>query len=88
MSPALVADMCGEALFLILKIALPMLLTALTIGVTVSLVQAITQIQEQSLTFIPKILGVCAVLLLFGSYINNSIMGFTHKVFSVISQAK
>jgi flagellar biosynthetic protein FliQ len=88
MSPALVADICGEALFLVIKIAMPMLLTALVIGVVVSLIQAITQIQEQSLTFIPKILGVCAALLLFSSYINSSIMSFTHKVFSIISQAK
>jgi flagellar biosynthesis protein FliQ len=64
MSANLAIDLVRNALMLTLLVAGPMLLTALLVGVGVSLLQAVTQIQEQTLTFIPKLLLVGLVLLL------------------------
>jgi flagellar biosynthetic protein FliQ len=88
MSPTMVADICHEAIMLTLHIALPLLLTALIIGIVISLIQAITQIQEQTLTFIPKIIGICAAMFIFGAYISNGLMSFTQQIFTLIKQIK
>jgi len=58
-------DLSRQALFVALAVALPVLLTGLVVGVFVSIIQAATQIQEQTLSFIPKILAMMAALYLF-----------------------
>jgi flagellar biosynthetic protein FliQ len=63
MTPALAIELIREAVIMSLMVAGPLLLTALVVGVAVSLVQAITQLQEQTLTFIPKLLAVGLVLI-------------------------
>jgi flagellar biosynthetic protein FliQ len=64
MSPSVSIDLLHRAVLLCLLAAAPLLLTALVIGVLISMVQAVTQIQEQTLTFIPKLIGVALVLML------------------------
>ncbi len=64
MSTALVVDLIRQATMTSLLVAAPLLITALAVGVLVSLVQAVTQIQEQTLTFIPKLLALALVFLL------------------------
>jgi flagellar biosynthetic protein FliQ len=64
MTPGAVVELVNRAVLMALMVAAPLLITALVIGVIISLVQALTQIQEQTLTFIPKLVGVCVVLLL------------------------
>lgn len=64
MSAGLALDLIRHAVMLTLLASAPLLLTALLVGIVVSLVQAVTQMQEQTLTFIPKLLSVAAVLLL------------------------
>ena len=64
MTPGTVVELMNRAVMMALMVAAPLLITALVIGVIVSLIQALTQIQEQTLTFIPKLVGVSAVLLL------------------------
>ena len=64
MSVALAVELVHRALLISLLVAGPLLLTALLVGVVVSLVQAITQLQEQTLTFIPKLLAMAAVFVL------------------------
>lgn len=64
MSASLAIDLVRNAIMLSLVVAAPLLLTALVVGLAVSLVQAVTQIQEQTLTFIPKLLLVGLVLVL------------------------
>jgi flagellar biosynthetic protein FliQ len=61
MSGALAVDLVRQAVMLSLMVAAPLLATALLIGIVVSLVQAVTQLQEQTLTFIPKLLGLALV---------------------------
>jgi flagellar biosynthetic protein FliQ len=63
MNPALAIELVRHAVVTSLMVAGPLLFTALLVGVTVSLVQAITQLQEQTLTFIPKLLAVGLVLI-------------------------
>jgi flagellar biosynthetic protein FliQ len=64
MSSALAVDLIRHALNVALLVAAPLLLTALVVGILVSLVQAVTQIQEQTLTFIPKLLSLAAVFMI------------------------
>lgn len=63
MTPALAIELVRHGVVVSLMVAGPLLATALLVGVTVSLVQAITQLQEQTLTFIPKLLAVGLVLI-------------------------
>jgi len=63
-STALAVDLIRHALTVALLVSAPLLLTALVVGILVSLVQAVTQIQEQTLTFIPKLLAMAAVFIL------------------------
>lgn len=63
MTPSLALDLMRNAIMVALTIAAPLLATALLVGILVSLIQAVTQIQEQTLTFIPKLLAMAAVFL-------------------------
>ncbi|MEK7317405.1 MAG: flagellar biosynthesis protein FliQ [Candidatus Eisenbacteria bacterium] len=64
MTPALASDLVRHALMETILLSAPFLLTALLVGVVVSLLQAMTQIQEQTLTFIPKLVAICGVILI------------------------
>ena len=64
MSPALAIELLHRAVIMCLLVAAPLLITSLLVGVVVSLVQALTQIQEQTLTFIPKLVTVAVVMML------------------------
>ena len=78
-------DISKDALFTALKAGLPMLIAALVVGVTISLIQAVTQVQEMTLTFIPKILAVVATLIVAMPYIWGNLIDFARRVFSQIS---
>ena len=75
-----------ETLFTALMIAAPMLLAGLIVGVTISLLQSVTQLQEMTLTFIPKILAVVTVLILFAPWMANVMFGYFHMILGYISQ--
>ncbi|MCT4633752.1 MAG: flagellar biosynthesis protein FliQ [Firmicutes bacterium] len=81
MSQDAVLDIFREAIITIIYAASPMLLVALGIGLLVAVFQATTQIQEQTLAFVPKVLGVFIVLILLGPWILGRILGFTEKIF-------
>lgn len=78
----LVLDLMREALITVIKTSLPILLTGLTIGLVVSIFQTATSIQEQTLAFIPKIIGTFMAIILFGSWIMTILVTFTTKIFS------
>jgi flagellar biosynthetic protein FliQ len=80
MSAEFVIGLAGEALYTILKVSAPMLGLGLIVGLMVSILQATTHIQEQTLAFIPKIIAVFAALLLFGPWILNVIVDFTERL--------
>ena len=81
MSHALVVDLARNAIMLALLISGPMLIVALLIGLTVSVLQAVTQIQEQTLAFVPKLVGVSAVFLLALPWILQLLVKYTTELF-------
>jgi flagellar biosynthesis protein FliQ len=81
MSHALVVDLARNAIMLALLIAGPMLLVALIVGLTVSVLQAVTQIQEQTLAFVPKLVGVSAVFLLALPWVIQLLVKYTTELF-------
>jgi flagellar biosynthetic protein FliQ len=81
MTEGYVISLAQNALILALLLAAPLLLTSLIIGILISLFQAATQINEATLTFIPKIVGVSLVLSLLGSWMAQQILAFTSELF-------
>jgi len=76
MSQEFVVNLAREALVLALLLAAPALGLGLLVGLVISIFQATTQIQEQTLTFVPKIVAVLLSLLLFGSWMLTTLMDF------------
>ena len=79
-----VLDIGLDALVLAAKLSAPVLITALVIGFTISLVQSITQIQEVTLSFVPKAIAVAAALLIAGHWMIAEAVAFTHELFERI----
>ena len=77
-----VLDITREALFLVIECSAPLLLLSLIVGLIISIFQTITSIQEQTLTFVPKILAVFIGLMLFGSWIATNMVDFMNKLWS------
>ena len=75
-----VIQLATQALLLSLKVSMPFLLAGLVVGVVVSVFQAVTQIQEQTLSFIPKILVTGAVMALAGPWMLNQLLLYTHDL--------
>jgi flagellar biosynthesis protein FliQ len=84
MSIGFVANLMGQAIFETLIISAPMLGLGLIVGLVVSIFQATTSIQEQTLTFVPKIVVVLGSVVVFGSWILNSLINFTMRIFAFI----
>ena len=71
-----VAEIAGRALTIIIKVSMPVLLVSLCIGLLVSIFQTVTSIQEQTLTFVPKIIGIFVALIILGPWMMNSLVEF------------
>jgi flagellar biosynthesis protein FliQ len=84
MDQDVVIDLSTAALTLAFKVALPMLGVGLVVGLVVSIFQAVTQIQEQTLAFIPKIVALAAVLLFLGPWMLNQLLNYTIELWSGI----
>jgi flagellar biosynthetic protein FliQ len=82
MSDADVTEIALETMMLSAKVAAPILLTALAVGFAISLFQAATQIQEPTLSFVPKMIAVAVVLLITGNWILSSVVDFTEHLFA------
>jgi flagellar biosynthesis protein FliQ len=80
MTPELAAELMKAMVFHAVMLAAPILLTAMAIGLAVSLFQAVTSIQEQSLTFVPKVLGVVTVMVLLLPWTIRNLVEFTRSV--------
>ncbi len=70
-------DLTRHAILIALQMSMPILLLSLAVGVLVSLFQAVTQIQEQTLTFVPKIVVLVLALVVLGPWMLHTIVGFT-----------
>ena len=80
MSSEMVIGLAGEAVYTVLKASAPMLVLALVVGLLVSVFQATTQIQEQTLAFVPKIVAVFLSIIIFGPWILNTVLDFTYNL--------
>jgi flagellar biosynthetic protein FliQ len=80
MSSEFVIKIAGEAVYTVLKASAPMLLIGLVVGLIISIFQATTQIQEQTLAFVPKIVAVLLSILVFGPWILNTLVDFTYNL--------
>jgi flagellar biosynthetic protein FliQ len=81
-----VVNLTTQALHLALKVAAPLLVAGLVIGLVVSVFQAVTQIQEQTLTFIPKILATAAVLVIGGPWMLSQLTSYAAELWLTIPQ--
>jgi flagellar biosynthetic protein FliQ len=84
MDQGVVIDLMTRTVELALKIALPLLLAGLVVGLIVSVFQAVTQIQEQTLAFIPKVLAVVVVMVIAGPWMLGQLESYTHELYSSI----
>lgn len=85
MSDTMVIALIKDMIEIALKVSGPILITATVVGLLISIFQATTQIQEQTLTFVPKILAVAVVGLLTASWMGNQLINFTKQIFTLIS---
>ena len=81
-----VLDITREAVFLVIKCSAPLLLISLIVGLVISIFQTVTSIQEQTLTFVPKILAIFIGIMLLGSWIANSITTYMADLWSRFSE--
>lgn len=79
-----VVNLATQAMSLALKIAGPLLLVGLVVGLLVSVFQAVTQIQEQSLSLIPKIVGVAVVIVILGPWMLGQLVSYTSALYTSI----
>ncbi|NGY06906.1 flagellar biosynthesis protein FliQ [Solimonas terrae] len=84
MSPETVLSIARDALWLTLLLASPLLLVALAVGVLVGVVQAATQINEMTLSFIPKLLGLAAVMIALGPWMLRTLLEYTRQLIESI----
>lgn len=81
MTPELVVDVGRQALLVVIALSAPVLLTALAIGLAIGMLQAATQIQEMTLSFIPKLLGMFLALMFAGHYMLGLVVDYTERLY-------
>ena len=86
MNQDVVISLSMEAMQLALKIGLPLMLVGLIVGLIVSIFQAVTQIQEMTLTFIPKILALGLVLMIAGPWMLGELLTYTENLYNGIPE--
>lgn len=80
MKTEIITDIMQDALFLVLKTSAPLLLVSLVIGLIVSIFQTVTSIQEQTLTFVPKMVGMFLGMMLIGHWMLNNMTTFMEEL--------
>lgn len=80
-----VTSVASEALYLVIKVSAPVLLVSLIVGLIISIFQTVTSIQEQTLTFVPKIIAVFLTLIIIGHWMLNEMTQFMIRLWSDFS---
>jgi len=81
MTENMIIDMFVQVIVLIIKVSAPMLLVSLVVGLVISILQTITSIQEQTLTFVPKLLAILLTIIIAGNWILTTLKEFTIELF-------
>lgn len=76
-----IAALLRESMLVLLKVGGPPMLAALAIGLVMSLLQAVTQINEQTLAFLPKVVGICVTLTALGAFMTATLVAYTQMLF-------
>ena len=84
MTDSAVVHLAVQSMILAMKLAAPILLVSLAIGFAISLMQSVTQIQEVTLSFVPKLLGVAIVILVSGHWMLGEVVDFTRQLFEAL----
>lgn len=84
MTQVMVLDIIRNGLLTIIKVSMPILLISLVVGLIISILQAVTQVQEQTLSFVPKIVAVMLGLIIFGNFMLNSLISLFQSLFRLI----
>jgi len=84
MTDTSVIEILLQALILVAKVAGPLLATSLAVGLLISLIQSVVQIQEMTLVFVPKMIAVAIVILIAGHWMLNQIVAFTDQMYALI----
>ena len=84
MTQDVVVNLVLQAMQVALKVGLPLMLVGLLVGLAISIFQAVTQIQEQTLAFIPKVIGLGLVLVVAGPWMLNQLLTWTHELWAGI----
>lgn len=85
MNENILVDITRQTLYIIIKTSAPLLLVSLIVGLVISVLQTITSIQEQTLTFVPKLIAIFIVIMIAGNWIMHTITEFTVELFSNFS---
>ena len=84
MTEAAVLDIAAKALWAAALVSAPILITAMAVGLLVGLLQSVTQLQEATLTFVPKFIAVGVVIVVSGSWMLQTLVGFTRELFRMV----
>ena len=84
MDPAELTRLTAETRYLVLLVSAPALVVSLAVGLTVGLLQAVTQVQEQTLSFVPKLVGVAIALVVGGGWMGAQLLRFTDAIWTAI----
>ena len=86
MNHVMALDLLRNAFMTTIKAATPILVIAMVVGLVISILQATTQVQEQTLTFVPKMISVLFSLILLGAFMMNTLMAFMNQSFDLIDK--
>ena len=86
MNETMAMDLIRSAFLSTIRVSLPILLIAMGVGLVISVLQATTQVQEQTLTFVPKMIAVLFSLIIFGTFMMNSLIAFMGQAFDLIDK--
>ncbi len=84
MSVSQIMQVVQAAMLTILKVSAPLLLVSMGVGLVISILQAATQIHEQTVSFVPKLVAILVVFMVFGSWMIDSLKDFTTYIFDMI----
>lgn len=88
MTAAEILDLCNDAIWVMIKMCAPVMLIGLGVGVIIALFQALTQIQEMTLVFVPKILAIFIGLIFFMSFMGNTLNAYVSVIFDRIANGQ
>jgi flagellar biosynthetic protein FliQ len=82
MTDGSIMELATDAIVTVLKVAAPILIVSIIVGLVISIIQTTTSIQEQTITFVPKLFAIFIALLVFGGYMINTLRQYTMDLFS------